>query len=215
MRAFPTGSVTMLGSPNKLNRGALIPNYPTHAHPPEFWAELGRTVATFGFLEDALVKAYFAITGTTSYEWKTDEEAKAAVEKWGEQLALAMADTLVSLAQKYAAAVRRNKTANFPEIDTLEASIKLAAESRNAICHGFWRMPDASGMSELSYFRVPGKKVANLQKFETRIDIAWLSQLRAEVLELACDVIDSVTVMGYQFPSSAGPGEPIWKNKNA
>ena len=205
----------MPGSPNKLNRNAFVPNYPTHAHPPGLWDELGRTVATFGFLEDVLVKAYFAITGTTSYEWETEEEAKAAVEKWGEQLSLAMADTLTSLAQKYAAAVRRNKAANFPQIDELEASIKRATESRNAICHGFWGKPDASGKSELSYFSMPGKKVANLQKFETRIDIAWLRQLRAEAFELACDVIDSVAVMGYQFPSSAGPGEPIWKKKNS
>lgn len=205
----------MPGSPNKLNRSAFRPNYPTHAHSPEFWEELGRTVATFGFLEDVLVKAYFAITGTTSYDWKTDEEAKAAIEQWGEQLALAMADTLVSLAQKYAASVRRNKTTSFPEIDALEASIKKAAESRNALCHGFWGIPDSSGKSELSYFSMPGKKIANLQKFEALIDIAWLRQLRTEAFELACDVIDSVTVMGYQFPSSAGPGEPIFASKNS
>lgn len=215
IRAVPTTTATMPGSPNKLNRSAFLPNFPTHAHPPDFWGELGRTVATFGFLEDVLVKAYFAITGTTSYEFPTEEEAKAAVEKWGEQLALAMADTLVSLAQKYAASVRRNKTANFPEIDALEASIKKAAESRNAICHGFWGMPDSSGKSALSYYSMPGKKVANLQKFESRIDSAWLRQLRAEALELACDVIDSVTVMGYQFPSSSGPGEPILKSKKS
>lgn len=131
----------MPGSANKLTCSAFILHYPTHAHPSEFWGELGRTVATFGFLEDALVKAYFAITGTTSHEWETEEEAKAAREKWGEQLSLAMADTLVPLAQKYAAAVRRNKTANFAGVDALEASIKKAAESRNALCHGFRGMP--------------------------------------------------------------------------
>jgi hypothetical protein len=167
-------TVTMPKLPNKLDRSAFIPNYPTHAHPPELWEELGRTIATFGFLEDVLVKAYFAITATTSYEWQTEEEAKEAVEKWGEQLALAMADTLASLAQKYAAAVRRNKSASFAGIDGLEASIKKAAERRKALCHGFWGKPHASGGSGLSYFRMPGKKVANLQKFDTRIDIAWL-----------------------------------------
>jgi hypothetical protein len=199
-------------SPNRLNRSAVLPNYPTQAHSPEFWEELGRTVATFGFLEDVLVKAYFAISSTTVYEWATEKEAKDAVDKWGEQLARAMADTLVSLAQKYAAAIRENKAANFHKVDELEASIKKAAESRNAICHGLWGMPDKFGKSELSYFSMPGKRVANLQKFDTRIDIGWLRQLRAEALELACDVIDSVAVLGYQFPSSAGPGEPIWKS---
>lgn len=203
----------MLRIPNKINRNALLSNYPTHKQPPEFWEELGRTIATFGYLEDVLVKAYFAITATTSHEFETEAIAKAVVDKWGEQLAFALADTLVSLAQKYAAAVRKNATANFPGIDTLEASIAKAADIRNALCHGFWGAPDACGNSELSYFSMPGKKLANLQKFETKIDIIWLRQLRAETLELACDVIDSVTGMGYQFPSSAGPGEPIWRSK--
>jgi hypothetical protein len=29
----------------------LVPLYPTHRHSPMFWEALGRTVATFGFLE--------------------------------------------------------------------------------------------------------------------------------------------------------------------
>ena len=203
----------MTVSPYQINRNALPPSYPTHIQSPEFWEELGRTAATFGYLEDVLVKAYFAITATTSHEFETEDLAKVAVEKWGEQLALALADTLVSLAQKYAAAVRKNERANFPGIDVLEASIKTAAESRNALCHGLWGRPDACGKSALSYFSMPGRKVANLQEFGSRIDIPWLRQLRAGTLGLACDVIDSVTVMGYQFPSSAGPGEPVWIGK--
>ena len=215
IQASQTTTATMPGSPHKLNRSAFRLNYPTHAHSPEFWEELGRTIATFGFLEDVLVKAYFAITVTTSYDWKTEDETKAGVEHWGKKLALAMADTLASLAKKYANSVRENKTANFPEIDALEASIKKAAESRNALCHGFWGIPDSSGKSELSYFSRPGKEIASLQKYETRIDVAWLRQLRTEAFELACDVIDSVTVMGYQFPSSAGPGEPVFISKTS
>jgi hypothetical protein len=30
------------------------PDFPTNLHPPEFWEALGRAVATFGFLEEAL-----------------------------------------------------------------------------------------------------------------------------------------------------------------
>jgi hypothetical protein len=32
------------------------PNHPTHMHAPAFWEGLGRVVATFGFLEEALGK---------------------------------------------------------------------------------------------------------------------------------------------------------------
>ncbi|MFP8778496.1 hypothetical protein [Hydrogenophaga sp. RWCD_12] len=201
--------------PHKIDRKALPTDFPTHTHSAEFWVELGRTVATFGFLEEVLVKAYFAITGTTSCELHTDEEAAAAVENWSEQLALAMADTLTPLAEKYAAAVRRSTAANFSGIGALEDSLKAIAKIRNAVCHGSWGKPDSSGASTLFYFSRPGKKVSNLQKFETRIDIPWLKQLRAATLDLACDVIDSVTATGYQFPSSYGPGEPIGKSTRA
>jgi hypothetical protein len=202
----------MPGLPSKVHRNAIPHNFPTHRNPPEFWEELGRTIATFGFLEDMLVKAYFAITATTSYEFKTEEEAEAAVEEWRDQLLYAMADTLVGLAQRYAAAVRGNELARFPDINVLEVSITNAAGLRNALCHGFWGVPDAFGKSDLSYFRMPGKKVDNFEKLETRIDVAWLRQLRTETVELAYDVIDSVTVMGFKFPSGLGLGDPIWRD---
>lgn len=38
--------------------------FPTHLHDGSFWEALGRAVATFGFLEEALGKAIFVFTGT-------------------------------------------------------------------------------------------------------------------------------------------------------
>jgi len=40
-----------------VNRDALPKMYPTHRHEPIFWENLGRVVATFGFLEETLAKA--------------------------------------------------------------------------------------------------------------------------------------------------------------
>ena len=48
-----------------IDRSGLPVSYPTHAHQPEFWEALGRSVATFGFLEEVLLKAIFALTATT------------------------------------------------------------------------------------------------------------------------------------------------------
>jgi hypothetical protein len=38
----------------------LPASFPTHRHSAAFWENLGRTVATFGFLEEVLGKAIFA-----------------------------------------------------------------------------------------------------------------------------------------------------------
>ena len=41
-----------------------FPTYPTHKHDPIFWEALGRTIATFGFLEEVLGKAIYAFSKT-------------------------------------------------------------------------------------------------------------------------------------------------------
>jgi hypothetical protein len=60
--------------------GRLPPQYPTHRQDPKFWEALGRTIATFGFLEEILGKAIFAFTATREY---ADDEIEEALEKIG------------------------------------------------------------------------------------------------------------------------------------
>ena len=43
-----------------------------------FWENLGRTIATFGFLEEVLGKAIFVFSATTPYP---ESEVEAAFEK--------------------------------------------------------------------------------------------------------------------------------------
>ena len=56
-----------------------------------FWENLGRTIATFGFLEEVLGKAIFAFTATTRYP---ESEVEAAFEKWLPTLERALIDQL-------------------------------------------------------------------------------------------------------------------------
>ena len=49
--------------------------------------------------------------------------------------------------------------------------------------------------------------------FETPIDVAYLGQVRQHVVELICNVINTVTHMGWQFPGSSGPGNPIFQSR--
>jgi hypothetical protein len=64
---------------------SLPPLFPTHLHSPEFWEHLGRTVATFGHLEEVLGKAIFALTATVRYD-------EAAFERWLPTLEHALID---------------------------------------------------------------------------------------------------------------------------
>jgi len=187
-----------------LDRAALPVAFPTHGHPPEFWEELGRTVATFGFLEETLGKAIFAFTATTEY---SEEDVDEVLDKWGDQLQRALTDTLIPLVDVYAKVVREHQDSDFANLDELVEDIRKVATIRNALCHGSWRQPDSDGGSQLYFFNRKG------EKFDSRVDVEWLRKVQANLVDLISAVISSVTVMAWQFPGGAGPGEEIWKTR--
>ena len=187
-----------------IDREKLPKFYPTHMHEPQFWEHLGRTIATFGFLEEVLGRAIFAFTATRQYP---PDEMKEAYEAWLPKLEKALTDQLWNLAETYGKAVREHHDATIQNVDELVEDIKKAAVYRNVLCHGSWRFPDENGKS-LPFFI--NKKN---EKFETPIDITFLKQIQAHVLDLSCSVIDSVTHMGWEFPGGAGQGKPIWNSR--
>lgn len=190
---------------NEVNRSIidqekLPPLFPTHRHSSQFWEHLGRTIATFGFLEEVLGKAIFAFTATRNY---SADEIDAAYKAWLPQLERALTDQLWNLAESYGKAARDNPRTTTDNVNELVEHIKKATVIRNVLCHGSWRAPNVNGAS-VPFFVNRQKEV-----FDTAIDIAYLKQVQVHVAELACAVINTVTHMGWQFPGGAGLGKPI------
>lgn len=183
-----------------IRQDVLPDNFPTHRHAGAFWEALGRTVATFGFLEETIAKAIFAFTGTREIP---ADEIEGEFEKWLSTLQKAVGDPLGGLIDAYGKAVRQHPDATLTNLQDLLDDLRKAAELRNVLCHGSWRVPDTAGRSIPHY--VDRKK----RVFETPIDVAYLDQARRHVVELACAVINSVTHMGWQFPGSQSPGKQI------
>ena len=185
-----------------VNQARLPAGYPTHDHDPSFWEALGRAMATFGFLEEVLLKAIFALTVTTPYE---ESELDAAYAAWLPRITRSLSDPLGSLIDTYGKAAREHSNARIEGVDELLADLRAACKTRNAICHGSWHAPDEVGRSIPFYVNKQG------EKFETAVDCAFLHQLQKAVAGLACEVINTVTHMGWQFPSSDGPGRAVWQ----
>ena len=175
--------------------------YPTHRHSGAFWEQLGRTVATFGFLEDVLGRAIFALTATVPYE---ESELEAAVEKWVPKLQRALVDPLGRLIDAYGKAARSHPDAIYENLDELLCRLREATELRNLLCHASWSSPDAEGKS------IPRYVNNKMMVFTTPVDTAYLRQTQRAVAELACHVVNSITVMGWQFPGSKGPGSVVY-----
>lgn len=177
--------------------------YPTYEHSSEFWEHLGRTVATFGFLEQVLGRAIFALTGTKPY---SDSEIEKAYEEWEAILEKALSDTLGNLIVTYQNAANNHPDFAAENFEKFIEDLREAAQIRNVLCHGSWGPPDESG-SSTPFFVNRKKGVANIS-----FDIAFLKRVQRHTAKLACQVINTIMYMGLQFPGSAGPGQPVWSN---
>lgn len=180
-------------------------DFPTHLHTAIFWESLGRTVATFGLLEEILCKAVFSFTAKRPYD---DGEICDAYEQWLPKLQRMLSDPLAGLIDTYENSIKKHPNATFCSLPELLNDLKAAARVRNVLCHGSWRCPNDIGAS------IPFFVTKLNERFETLIDNAWLEQTRLHVVTLICAVINTVTQMGWQFPGSAGPGLPIWRNSD-
>ena len=100
-----------------VKRDALPDRFPTHKHDPAFWEALGRAVATFGFLEDALFKAIFAFTATTHYQ---EDEIDEAYREWLPMLERVLVDPLGNLIDVCGRAVRNNSRSTIENLDDLQ-----------------------------------------------------------------------------------------------
>lgn len=181
----------------------LPDKFPTHRHTPSFWESLGRTVATFGFLEEILKKAILSFTATKPY---SENEIQQAYDDWHQKFEKTLTDQLGNLIETYGKAVREHPDSKVDNLNALLSQLKEASNIRNVICHGSWRPPASNGASRPVFVK------PKLKAFNTPIDSLYLDQVQGHTTELICAVINSVICMGWQFPGTTGPGEPIWPN---
>jgi len=100
--------------------------------------------------------------------------------------------------------VRAHPEATIENLDDLLTALRQASQMRNALCHGSWQPPDHLGRSKPLFVN---KKML---VFDSLVDEAFLRQTQKHAAELVCEVMSTVTHMGYQFPGSDGPGKPVW-----
>ena len=178
--------------------------WPTHKGTPAFWEELGRTVGTFGFLEDILARAYFALTAT--HEYAVTDEAEATLQKWRKNLEGSLTDTLASLASKIGEAFENDDRVP-PDVGS--AVVRRLDELRtwrNALCHGDWVQFEADGSARLRHFR---KEEGGPKTLDIRLSLEDIANIRAETVDITVLVMNTVTQAGVQFPGTASPGASV------
>ena len=102
--------------------------------------------------------------------------------------------------------MRDHGSATIENLDGLLTDLRKASAVRNILCHGSWRLPNASGAS-VPFFVNRQERIV-----DSVMDCQAIDQVQRHTAELACAVINTVTHMGWQFPGSAGPGKAIWES---
>jgi hypothetical protein len=148
-----------------IDRGKLPDGYPTHMQIPQFWEELGRTVAAYGFLEEMLGKAIFALTGKKEFDPNGDPDAFG---EWIKTLERAITDQLGGLIITYEKALADNEMTRDADYTGLITELKKAKDIRNVLCHCSWGKPDDHGRT------VPRFVNRKLAVFETPVDVEFL-----------------------------------------
>ncbi len=185
---------------NKIvNKGELFsqfPNFPTHRHKNEFWEELGRTVGTFGFLEEILIKAIYAISDSRPY-------SKQAFFEWVPSIEKLLTNSLGKLIEKFHSEVKNHPNANIKNLETFIEYLKEAAKIRNALCHGSWSTPDEDNAS------IPFYVNNQFEVLDTPVNCDYLIQVRRHVAELSCEVINTVLSLDLKFPGFDNDAETL------
>lgn len=184
-----------------MNRDALPSAFPTHIQTPEFWEQLGRVVGTFGALEEVMGKAIFALTGSMPIDIDTEGQSLTA---WQDVLERALTDPLNPLIDTFGRALRDHRDVSLENPEDLLDALHRVAELRNVLCHGSWQAPDEHGRSKPLFVD------RKLRVFDTPVDVEFLQRTQRQTRELICEVIDTVTRAGLQFPGSDGPGMRLW-----
>ncbi|EGR3406654.1 hypothetical protein DMN98_25640 [Vibrio parahaemolyticus] len=179
----------------------LPEQFPTHNHSPLFWESLGRTIVTYGFLEEILLRAIFALSVTKEHK---DSDLELVYEKWAGLMERSLSDQLGSLIDSFSKQARTHQCVS-SDIEQLVHDLHEASKLRNVLCHGSWAVPDSSGKS------VPFFVNKNKEIFDTPIDVNYLNRVQKHVKELSCSVIHTVTQKGFRFPGTNGPGREVWE----
>ena len=193
-----------------IDKEKIHKGYPTHKHQADFWEHLGRTVATFGYLEATLVKGIYVFEVMTKRDKKVNNEKDLKdSEDWNNKLNSSLLNNMSlpfgELVKKYHNLANNNSLINKDDVikeglDGLDEIVKY----RNLLCHAAWGLPNKEGKSLAIYVNNDEEK----SYLETPIDTEFLQQTQKHTAELICLVMKISTILdpeGRCLPSKPSP----------
>lgn len=154
--------------------------------PGDFAEALGRAVAGFGFLEEALKRAIHALSRDRLGEAATEAE----LQEWITRIEDLADDSLGTLIDSFLAACDRCGAT--PQRKKLAESLSLIRERRNLLCHASWKPGSQPGRWRPAFVSTRG------EVFMGEITLRDLRDTRAHTLRAARAVIGAMRRTGRE-----------------
>ena len=188
--------------PKQVDIDNLPAYWPTHFIDDNFWKELGRVIATFGFLETTLAKTIYVLSAKRERKEITDEMYK----RWLARTQKSLQEPLGYLINEYEKELKEeiklgteiSKQIDLPQ---LIKGLREGKKLRDVLCHSSWSPGETKDKAK-PFFMNRKEEI-----FDTECDIAYLRQIRKATQEMICMCMNTVTLKGFEFPGVSESSE--------
>ena len=149
-----------------LDRSIYPPDWPLSTEKPEFWQELGKTIAAFGYLEHELVLACDALTPPPALPQDLPREQIPEYLEWYARLLARRTDTLRVLTDRLRKLLKKDSRIPHSVRADLSRELDELRPWRNALCHGAWFGVDSDRAGCLAHFY---KREGRVRRFKSRV----------------------------------------------
>ena len=184
-----------------IERSMFADDWPVNQGASVFWQELGKTVATFGYLEHILAKTCYVVLATSERAADLSDADDEAVSRWYKRLMRSQTDSLRGLTDELGRVLAEDGRVPHAVREDLVKRLEELRPWRNALCHGAWLdFANGSNSGTLYYlYRHDGVPTP----FPPVISLMDLLEIRARTTDITFRAAEAASVAGAGFALAA------------
>ena len=183
-----------------IKRAYFPAGWPVNQDAPDFWQELGKTVAAFGYLEHVLTQTCYALLATARRAVDLVDESDEALSQWYQRIVRSQTDSLYGLTRKLERVLGEHPRIPCALREDLVARLDELRPWRNAFCHGAWLHVDEDGSASLHHmYKHEGVAFA----FRPNFTLKDLSDIRVRTADITFRVAEAASITGAGFALAA------------
>ncbi|WBU57943.1 hypothetical protein [Paracoccus sediminicola] len=153
--------------------------------PEDFAAAIGHAVSGFGFLEEALKRAIFALSRDGLGEAPSDR----ALNSWLQRMEDVADDSLGTLIDQF---IKQMQRARVKDRDSLAGALRQIRRSRNMLCHASWKPVADSPRWHPAFLNTKG------EAFPDDLGIKDIERIQDQTLDAAARIVAIMRATGIE-----------------